>query len=245
MYFPAFFSELTVRIISEDATVNSAGIQATDYVVKAFLFDTENYWTQDENGNMVSNSRKNSNIAIIKTKCNIDFKKGTNANAACLPSCKGQFDEFTFSNGTGTRCWQTGWTKSGKDYTQTKFTMPLVPDRQQCQKAFIDHWTALGKGNSPAIKNFQVKDDELCAGGSGDKESCVGDGGNPMVCLSGNGNWYVTGLVSWAIGGCGDGKVPNFNVNVWHFMDLINKYGDDPDYKPSRRDQRNCNRAKN
>lgn len=162
--------------------------------------------------------RLSNDIALLFVDRPIDLNHPY-VNTACLPSCDNQFD-FTFKNGTGTRCWVAGW---GKDEFNGNFQpiphkvdIPLVPSGP-CNTNLRG---ALNAQRSGSGNRFQISDSEVCAGGEEGKDACTGDGGSPLVCQSNTGRWTVVGLVTWGVGCASD--VPGVYAKISHFTKWIN-----------------------
>eukprot|EP00095_Tigriopus_kingsejongensis_P005135 maker-scaffold100_size373717-snap-gene-2.45 protein:Tk05135 transcript:maker-scaffold100_size373717-snap-gene-2.45-mRNA-1 annotation:"serine proteinase-like protein 1" len=165
-----------------------------------------------------SPTRYNNNLAALRTKVRIDTKQ-SGVNAACLPTCPEMFD-YSFSNGTGTRCWISGW---GQDrngnglaaYLQ-KVDVPMY-NNEGCKKRIRDEILKLDPSS-----DIELHPSELCAGGELNKDACNGDGGAPLVCQAQTGQWYVVGLVAWGVDNrCGEEDLPGIYVRLSHFKDWL------------------------
>eukprot|EP00094_Tigriopus_californicus_P001269 TCALIF_01230-PA protein Name:"Similar to OVCH2 Ovochymase-2 (Bufo japonicus)" AED:0.63 eAED:0.64 QI:0/0/0/0.5/1/1/6/0/430 len=176
-----------------------------------------------------SPERFNNNLAAIKTKGTIDTTQN-GINAACLPTCGEMFD-FTFQNGTGTRCWISGWGQDQNGHGLTpylqKVDVPMYNTnrcrlrvREEIQKILPD-------------TNIQLHPSELCAGGELGKDACNGDGGAPLVCQSESKRWFVMGLVAWGVDNrCGEYDLPGIYVRLSYFKDWINALSSKSDSAP-------------
>jgi len=165
-----------------------------------------------------SAKRLSNNMAILKVDRDIDLNKD-NVNTACLPSCDNQFD-FTFKNGTDTRCWIAGWGKDSNGQFQDillKVDLPLF-ESNKCQNSLK---IAMNNRQPGLGDRFQLSNSEICAGGVEGKDACTGDGGSPLVCQARSGRWTVVGLVTWGVG-CAS-EVPGVYARVSYFKDWINR----------------------
>lgn len=159
-------------------------------------------------------------LTMLKLTETIDLSFNNHLSAACYPTCDDMFD-VEFKNGTGTRCWVSGW---GKDTLTGKFATTLkkvdVPiwSNQKCQPALKNALKAAGKKSA---KIFNLHESEVCAGGEPGKDACDGDGGAPLVCEGASGRWYVVGLVAWGES-CGQPGVPGVYSRISYFKDFIN-----------------------
>jgi len=166
------------------------------------------------------NSRRLSNdVALLTLRSFVDLSSPY-VNTACLPSCRDQFD-FTFSNGTGTRCWVAGWGKDEFDgsfqFLQRKVDLPLVSSTS-CEPKLKQ---GLNNQRSGSGNRFSLDSSEICAGGVEGKDACTGDGGSPLVCQASSGRWTVVGLVTWGVGCASD--IPGVYARVSHFTSWIDQ----------------------
>ncbi|XP_052433024.1 chymotrypsin-like protease CTRL-1 [Carassius gibelio] len=107
----------------------------------------------------------------------------------------------------GTRCFTTGWGKTGTT------SNPLI--LQQTSIPII----------SPAVCRqlwdpSTITDAMICAGASG-SSSCQGDAGGPLVCES-SGVWTLVGSVSWGRSTC-DPRFPAVYTNISKLHSWINE----------------------
>lgn len=166
------------------------------------------------------NSRRlNNDIALLTLNSFIDLSNPY-INTACLPSCRDQFD-FTFQNGTGSRCWVAGWGKNEFDgsfqFLQQKVDLPLV-NSDSCQPKLKD---GLNGQRPRSGDRFVLDRSEICAGGVEGKDACTGDGGSPLVCQGASGRWTVVGLVTWGVG-CAS-HIPGVYARVSEFSRWIDQ----------------------
>ena len=138
------------------------------------------------------------NIATIVVDKPINLLKKTYSNAACLPACGSMF-EHEYSNGTGVRCWMSGWEETPDGFVQHKIDIPIYEQSKCNQKYPIE----LSPGN-------------ICANGEIGKDTTKFTGGAPLVCQSKTGHWHVVGLLHF-------GKNPNPEafVNIHHHLEFI------------------------
>ncbi|XP_026137854.1 chymotrypsin-like protease CTRL-1 [Carassius auratus] len=107
----------------------------------------------------------------------------------------------------GTRCFTTGWGKTGTT------SNPMI--LQQTSIPII----------SPAVCRqlwdpSTITDAMICAGASG-SSSCQGDAGGPLVCES-SGVWTLVGSVSWGRSTC-DPRFPAVYTNISKLHSWINE----------------------
>ena len=160
-------------------------------------------------------------LTVLKLTETIDLSSSSLVSAACYPTCDDMFDA-EFQNGTGTRCWVSGWGKDSLDdggfgTTLRKVDVPVVSNGK-CEPALKRALRDAGKERLSRI--LRLHESEMCAGGEADKDACKGDGGAPLVCEGASGRWYVVGLVAWGEG-CGRPGVPGAYVRVSYYRDFI------------------------
>jgi len=207
--------EVIVRVVQYD----EAGKAVTrDHLVRRF----RSWSTDPEKKFDPPNGLVGYNMHTMWVQEPIDLTGGK-ANPACLPQCQNMFD-FTFSNGTGTNCWVTGWerepnTKEGApSYVQKKIQVPLVKS-DLCQAALRASFRKQGRTGF-----YQISESEMCAQDS--ERQCKGDGGGALVCQAQpSGRWYVVGLVSYGAvtTKCGDPNLPAVYTNVYNMVDHMVK----------------------
>jgi len=167
-----------------------------------------------------STKRLHYNLALLTLDRPINLGR-ENVNSVCLPSCRDQFSQFQFRNGTGVRCWVAGWGKDGQtgsfQFIQRKVDLPLFEHRE-CEARLR---AGLNQQRPGAGDQFELNESEVCAGGEQGKDACTGDGGSPLVCQSETGHWTVEGLVTWGIG-CAS-NLPGVYAKVAYFTDWINR----------------------
>lgn len=175
--------------------------------------------TRFKNHPRYNDKRLNHDVALLFLNQRINLISSKNVNAACLPKCADMFD-YTFTNGTGTRCWVAGWGKDREggnfQFIQKKVDVPIVPDRFQCDNSLRGALQRQGTNTD----RFSLDDSELCAGGEEGKDACEGDGGAPLVCQADNQRWYVVGLVTWGVG-CANRNVPGVYANIHNMLPFI------------------------
>ncbi|XP_049287587.1 uncharacterized protein LOC125766049 [Anopheles funestus] len=150
-------------------------------------------------------------IRIEQTPPFTDFLR-----SICLP-------ENNFESGAtaGKKLSVSGWGRTDifKDNLGTdvlspiklKLSLPYV-DRDKCSKTFRPWSFALGPG-------------QMCAGGERAKDTCAGDSGSPLMSYDmQRGIWYITGVVSLGVRGCGVEGLPGVYTNVHHYLSWIKMY---------------------
>ncbi|CAB4060463.1 unnamed protein product [Lepeophtheirus salmonis] len=157
-------------------------------------------------------------IAVLKVDRPINLER-QGISAACYPSCIDMFGN-NFRNGTGSRCWVSGWGKDNVNgnfkVIQNKVDVPLVNNRQ-CESQLK---RALSARSTRIASNFRLHGSEICAGGETGKDACEGDGGAPLVCQSVEGLWHVVGLVTWGVG-CANKDVPGVYAKKSQFQTVV------------------------
>lgn len=191
------FDLLKVRLFEYDRYGSSEGLRTTeesrrheDFVVERFIPVMPNQ------------------IALALLDRPIQYPDHDEVNAACLPACDNMFDH-QFDNGTGVRCWVSGWNKKPED-RQVKLDVPLY-DRALCQQRMSQ-------------VGIELRPGDICAGGEPGKDACDLNEGSPLVCQADSGHWHVVGI------GTGCNKelkkqhpdLPDIYLNVHHYLDLIN-----------------------
>ncbi|XP_053661246.1 CLIP domain-containing serine protease B8-like [Anopheles marshallii] len=92
-----------------------------------------------------------------------------------------------------------------------KLSLPYV-DRDVCKKTFLPWSFSLGPG-------------QMCAGGERAKDTCAGDSGSPLMSYDMvRGIWYITGIVSLGVRGCGVEGLPGVYTNVHYYLPWIKMY---------------------
>uniref|UniRef100_A0A182PAD4 CLIP domain-containing serine protease n=1 Tax=Anopheles epiroticus TaxID=199890 RepID=A0A182PAD4_9DIPT len=92
-----------------------------------------------------------------------------------------------------------------------KLSLPYV-DRDKCSKTFRPWSFSLGPG-------------QMCAGGERAKDTCAGDSGSPLMSYDmRRGIWYITGIVSLGVRGCGVEGLPGVYTNVHYYLPWIRMY---------------------
>lgn len=92
-----------------------------------------------------------------------------------------------------------------------KLSLPYV-EREKCSKTFRPWSFALGPG-------------QMCAGGERAKDTCAGDSGSPLMSYDmKRAIWYITGIVSLGVRGCGVEGLPGVYTNVHHYLPWIKMY---------------------
>ncbi len=92
-------------------------------------------------------SRLVNNIAVLVLDSAIDLVSDDDVNAACLPQCDEMFD-YQFANGTGTRCWISGFGKNVHGVVQntmSKIDVPIFP-AEDCSVVLRDEFVRIQPG---------------------------------------------------------------------------------------------------
>ncbi|KAK3085691.1 hypothetical protein FSP39_007284 [Pinctada imbricata] len=147
-------------------------------------------------------------IALIETSSPIQFNDYV--RPVCLP---GSDDETP----VGTRCYVAGWGKTGKneaDFSPTLMEVSLnIVEWRKCKKD-ID--------NAPITTPFELKSNNICAGGGFSHDACSGDSGGSLLCPSdpSGDTWKATGIVSWGLG-CAVPNIPGVYTQVSKYASWI------------------------
>lgn len=150
-------------------------------------------------------------IRIAQTPPFTDFLR-----SICLPELN-----FESSATPGKKLSVSGWGRTdifkdnlGPDVPspiKLKLSLPYV-DREQCSKTFRAWQFTLGPG-------------QMCAGGERAKDTCGGDSGSPLMSYDmKRGIWFITGVVSLGVRGCGVEGLPGVYTNVHHYLPWIRMY---------------------
>uniref|UniRef100_A0A182JX59 CLIP domain-containing serine protease n=1 Tax=Anopheles christyi TaxID=43041 RepID=A0A182JX59_9DIPT len=147
-------------------------------------------------------------IRIEQTPAFTDFLR-----SICLPE-----QNFESSATPGKKLSVSGWGRTdifkdnlGPDVLspiKLKLSLPYV-ERDKCSKTFRPWQFSLGPG-------------QMCAGGERAKDTCAGDSGSPLMSYDmQRGIWYITGIVSLGVRGCGVEGLPGVYTNVHHYLPWI------------------------
>nr|XP_040228546.2 CLIP domain-containing serine protease B8 [Anopheles coluzzii] len=150
-------------------------------------------------------------IRIEQTPPFTDFLR-----SICLPE-----QNFESSATPGKKLSVSGWGRTdifkdnlGPDVLspiKLKLSLPYV-EREKCSKTFRPWSFALGPG-------------QMCAGGERAKDTCAGDSGSPLMSYDmKRAIWYITGIVSLGVRGCGVEGLPGVYTNVHHYLPWIKMY---------------------
>uniref|UniRef100_A0A182S908 Peptidase S1 domain-containing protein n=2 Tax=Neocellia TaxID=44535 RepID=A0A182S908_9DIPT len=150
-------------------------------------------------------------IRIEQTPPFTDFLR-----SICLPE-----QNFESSATPGKKLSVSGWGRTdifkdnlGPDVLspiKLKLSLPYV-ERDKCSKSFRPWSFSLGPG-------------QMCAGGERAKDTCAGDSGSPLMSYDmQRGIWYITGIVSLGVRGCGVEGLPGVYTNVHHYLPWIKMY---------------------
>ena len=154
---------------------------------------------ENNSADSCSNKYCNFDVCLLHTPESIGIGSKQGVASACLPKQEPNPNDS---------CWVAGWGKTSEH----------GPTSSELRSVGVSVFSAEDCEERHACDNFELNNDEFCAGDEGG-DSCSGDSGGPLICENDD-LLTLTGIVSRGYG-CAQANYPGIYGDVFEYIDWI------------------------